>query len=41
MDNPAYLGVSILDLSKPVTYEFWYDYIKPKYGKNIELSTKM
>ena len=40
MDNPAYSGVSILNLSKPVTYEFWYDYVKLKYGKNVELSYK-
>ena len=24
----------MLNLSKTVTYEFWYDYVKPKYGKN-------
>ena len=28
---PVYLGLSILDLSKTVMYEFWYDYVKPKY----------
>ena len=27
-----YLGLLILDLSKTVMCEFWYDYIKPKYG---------
>ena len=36
MNKPAYLGLSILDLSKIVMYEFWYDYLKPKYGKNAK-----
>ena len=29
----VYLGLSILDLSKTIIYNFWYDYVKPKYGK--------
>ena len=32
MNKPIYLGQAILDISKTVMYEFWYDYIKPKYG---------
>ena len=32
MNKPVYLGMSILDISKTLMYEFWYDYIKPKYG---------
>ena len=32
MNKPVYLGLSILALSKTVIYEFWYDYVKPKYG---------
>ena len=36
MNNPVYLGLSILDLSKTVMYEFWYDYVKPKYGENAK-----
>ena len=31
MNKPVYLGLSILDLSKTVMYEFRYDYVKPKY----------
>ena len=35
--KPVYLGQAILDLSKIVMYEFHYDYIKPKYGENLQL----
>ena len=37
MNKPVYLGLLILDLSKTVMYEFWYDYVKPKYGENATL----
>ena len=37
MNNSFYLGLSMLDLTKNVMYEFWYDYIKPKYGENAKL----
>ena len=30
MNKPIYLGQAILDISKTLMYEFWYDYIKPK-----------
>ena len=33
MKKSDYLGVSILDISKIVMYDFCYDYVKPKYGK--------
>ena len=36
-NKPVYLGLSILDLNKIVMYEFWYDYVKPKYGENAKL----
>ena len=28
MNKPVYLGLSILELSKILMYEFWYDYVK-------------
>ena len=28
---PLYLGMSILDISKILMHQFWYDYINPKY----------
>ena len=31
INNPVYLGLSMLELSKIVIYEFWYDYVIPKY----------
>ena len=34
MNKPIYLGLSILEISKTVMYEFWYDYVRPKYGEN-------
>ena len=30
MNNPVYLGLSILELSEILMYEFWYDYAKLK-----------
>ena len=37
MNKPIYLGLLILEISKLLMYEFWYDYMKPKYGDNIKL----
>ena len=37
MNNPVYLGLSILEISKTLMYEFWYGYVKPKYGDNVKL----
>ena len=32
-----YLGLSMLELSEILMYEFWYDYVKPKYGEKENL----
>ena len=44
MNKLVYLGLSVLDLyirvidiSKTVMYDFWYDYVKPKYVENAKL----
>ena len=37
MTKPLYLGMSILDISKTLMYEFWYDYVKPKYKDKAKL----
>ena len=37
MNKPIYLGLLILDIGKILMYEFWYDYMKPKYNDNMKL----
>ena len=37
MNKPIYLGLSILEISKILMYEFWYDYMKLKYNDNVKL----
>ena len=35
MNRPVYLGLSMLEISKTLMYEFWYEYIiKQKYQYN-------
>ena len=36
-NKQVYLSLSILEISKALMYEFWYDYIKPKYQDNAKL----
>ena len=36
MNKAVYLGLSILDLSETLMYEFKCDYVKPKYGENAK-----
>ena len=37
MNKPVDLGMVILDISKTFMYEFWYDYIIPKYSDRVQL----
>ena len=37
MNKPIYLGLSILEISKTLMYEFWHDYMRPKYNSNVKL----
>ena len=39
MNKPVYLDMSILNISKTLMYEFWYDYVKPKYKRNRNYAT--
>ena len=36
-NKPVYLDQAILDISKTLMYEFWYNYIKPKYQEKAQL----
>ena len=36
-NKPIYLGLSILEISKTLMYEFWYDYMKPKYNNDVKV----
>ena len=37
MNKPIYLGLSILEISKIIMYELWYNYVKKKYGDMVKL----
>ena len=37
MNKLIYLGLSILGISETLMYEFWYDYMKPKYNDKVKL----
>ena len=36
MDKPIAVGQTILDVSKVLMYEFYYDYLKPKYQDKVK-----
>ena len=37
MNKPVYLGLSVLQLSKILMYEFWCNYVKQKYDERVKL----
>ena len=37
MNKQVYLRLSILEITKSLMYEFWYDYTKSKYQSNAKL----
>ena len=37
MNKPIYIGQSVLDISKTLMYEFYFNYLKTKYGDKIKL----
>ena len=37
IDKPIIVGQAILDKSKELMYEFYYDYLKPKYNDKVKL----
>ena len=37
MNKPVYLGQAILDISKTLMYEFYFDYMKTKYKDKVKL----
>nr|XP_022909031.1 uncharacterized protein LOC111420296 [Onthophagus taurus] len=36
-DKPLYVGFTVLELSKLLMYDFYYDFLKPKYGEDVRL----
>ena len=37
MNKPIYVGQAVLDLSKTLMYEIWYDYLQPKYKDKVKI----
>ena len=36
-NRPIYTGMCVLDLSKILLYDYYYNHLKPKYGENCQL----
>ena len=37
LNKPVYLGISILELSKILIYDLWYEFVELQYGENATL----
>ena len=37
MNKPVYLSLSMLEISKIVMFEFWYDFVNPKNREKAKL----
>ena len=37
MNKSVCLGLSILEICNILMWEFWYDFVKPKYGEKAKL----
>ena len=37
MNKPVHLRLSIIELGKILIHQFWYDHVKPNYGKKARL----
>ena len=37
MNKPVYLGLSVLEISKTLMYELWFNFMKPEYNDSVEL----
>ena len=37
LNKPVYLGLSVLEISKTVMCELWYDFVKPKFKEKGKL----
>lgn len=38
MNKPITIGLCVLDISKLTMYKFLYEYLKPKYGQNVNVA---
>lgn len=37
MNKPITIGMSILDISKVLMYDFYYNFLQPQYGENVRM----